>query len=328
MHYIKTTFFTLLTFLQLNSFSQIKDFSNYVNPFIGTAGHGHTYPGASLPFGMVQLSPDTRLTGWDGCSGYHYSDSIIYGFTHTHLSGTGCSDYGDILLIPMVDKYSFKNAEYSSKFSHKNESASPGYYKVLLDNGVNVELTASARTGFHKYTYPANKSPYIILDLTHRDKVIDSYIEVVNDTVIQGLRRSKAWADDQWVYFSILFSKPIKGYALAINDTIRKGLKMAEGINVKAYFSFDEGQQNTIMIKVGISAVSAQGAYNNMLAEIKGWNFNSQKEKARKEWNKELGKIEAEGGTTDQLITFYSALYHAMLAPNLYMDVDGQYSRH
>lgn len=273
----------------------------------------------------MQLSPDTRLTGWDGCSGYHYSDSSIFGFSHTHLSGTGCSDYGDVLLMPMVNKYSFVNSVYSSAFSHSNEKASPGYYKVLLDNGVTVELTASKRTGFHKYTYPQGQTPYVVLDLTHRDEVIESYAEVVNDTLIRGLRRSKAWAKDQWVYFVIQFSKPIKEFGLAVNDTIQKAIKKAEGKNVKAYFSFKDETDNVLMIKLGISAVSIEGALKNMSNEIQGWDFDFQKEAAKQEWNKELGKIEVEGGTGDQQTVFYTALYHALLNPNLYMDVDGQY---
>ena len=321
----KTFLLALFTFAYALCFPQAKDYTALVNPFIGTGGHGHTYPGASLPFGMVQLSPDTRITGWDGCSGYHYSDSIIYGFSHTHLSGTGCSDYGDILLMPMVNTYSFRNTVYASGFSHKNEKASPGYYSVLLKNGVNVELTVDKRTGFHKYTYPAGATPYLILDLTHRDEVIDSWVEVVNDSTIRGLRRSTAWAKDQWVYFEMRFSKPIKEYGIAINDTVNKNISKAEGKNIKAYFSFDKSASNVLMIKVGISAVSTDGAYANMSTEIPGWDFNGQCNKAKQEWNKELGKIDVEGGTKEQQVVFYTALYHAMLCPNLYMDVDKQY---
>ncbi|MCD4744932.1 MAG: glycoside hydrolase family 92 protein, partial [Bacteroidales bacterium] len=169
-----------------------EDLTVFVDPFIGTGGHGHTYPGVSMPFGMVQLSPDTRLTGWDGCSGYHFSDSIIYGFSHTHLSGTGCSDYGDILLMPTTGKIYLKNGQknpgtgYCSHFSHKNETASTGYYSVFLDDyNVKVELTSSKRVGFHKYTFPQTDSANIIIDLKHRDKVIESGIAIVNDTEIE-----------------------------------------------------------------------------------------------------------------------------------------------
>ncbi|MGD0709972.1 MAG: GH92 family glycosyl hydrolase [Bacteroidales bacterium] len=332
IHFLKVFLLLFFSFSFTLSFPQAKDYTALVNPFIGTGGHGHTYPGASLPFGMVQLSPDTRLTGWDGSSGYHYSDSIIYGFSHTHLSGTGCSDYGDILLMPMVNTYSLKNTVYASGFAHKNEKASPGYYSVLLKNGVDVELTVDKRTGFHRYTYPTGATPYIILDLTHRDEVIDSWVEVVNDTTIRGLRRSTAWVKDQWVFFVMRFSKPIKAYGIAINDTLNKSISKAEGKNIKAYFTFEKSAGNVLMIKVGISAVSTDGAYANMSTEIPGWDFNVQCNKAKQEWNKELGKIDVEGGTNEQpalpagrQVVFYTALYHAMLCPNLYMDVDKQY---
>ncbi|HET6992994.1 MAG TPA: glycoside hydrolase family 92 protein, partial [Bacteroidia bacterium] len=183
------------------------DFAKYVDPMIGTAGHGHTFPGATAPFGMVQLSPDTRVDGsWDGCSGYHYSDSVIYGFSHTHLSGTGCSDYGDILFMPgntypMFDNDPEKKYNYTSTFSHKNEHAEAGYYSVVLDKSkVKVELTASPRVGVHRYTFPTNDSNWIILDLKHRDEVIASEINIINDHTIQGFRESKAWANDQKLY--------------------------------------------------------------------------------------------------------------------------------
>ena len=321
---MKKYFIIIFIFINLAAFSQI-NYTSLVDPMIGTGGHGHTYPGACLPFGMVQLSPDTRLTGWDGCSAYHYSDSIIYGFSHTHLSGTGCSDYGDILLMPMVNTYSFNNEKYSCAFSHKDEIAEPGYYKVKMKNNVNVELTVSKRVGFHKYTYPSGKNPYVILDLKHRDEVIESYIEVVNDTIIKGYRRSKAWAADQRIYFVIQFSKPIKEFGIALNDTIKKSLKKVDGKNVKAYFTFNKNKKNILLVKVGISAVSTDGAYKNMIAEIPGWDFNKIKNLAKDAWNKELGKIEVEGGTKEQQAIFYTALYHAFLNPNLYMDVDGQY---
>lgn len=324
---MKNTIISFVFFISFisYSFSQVKDYSLLVDPFIGTGGHGHTYPGASMPFGMIQLSPDTRLTGWDGCSGYHYSDSIIYGFSHTHLSGTGCSDYGDILLMPMTGSYSFDNAKYSSSFSHQNEKASPGYYSVMLDNGVKTELSVSKRSGIHQYIFPAGKTPYLILDLQHRDEVIESYLEVVDDSTIQGLRRSKAWATDQWVYFVIQFSFPISEYGIALNDTIQADAKRVEGKNVKAYFNFKNLPENILKIKISISAVSNEGAFKNLVAEIPGWDFQALKENAETEWNKELGKIDIEGGTNEQQKVFYTSLYHALLTPNLYMDVDGQY---
>jgi len=194
---------------------------DYVDPFIGTGGHGHTYPGVSLPFGMVQLSPDTRLECWDGCSGYHYSDSIIYGFSHTHLSGTGCSDYGDILVMPTTGDYQWKNQDYASEFSHKNEVAKAGYYSVLLDKyQIKAELTASLRAGFHKYIFHKSKQSNILFDLKHRDKVLDSYLKVVNDNEIEGYRRSEAWASDQLVFFVAKFSKNFYNHEFAVNDSL------------------------------------------------------------------------------------------------------------
>ena len=174
------------------------DLTRYVNPFIGTGGHGHTFPGAIVPYGMVQLSPDTRLTGWDGCSGYHYSDSIIYGFSHTHLSGTGILDYGDILLTPSVGR------DYSGRFQHRNETATPGYYSVKLDDeNILVELTATTRAGMHRYTFPATDDANIIIDLAHRDKVLDSGLRITSKTTVVGWRRSQSWAKDQIVYFAL-----------------------------------------------------------------------------------------------------------------------------
>ena len=182
----------------------------YVNPFIGTGGHGHTYPGASLPFGMMQLSPDTRLEGWDGCGGYHYSDGKIYGFTHTHLSGTGVPDYCDILLLPMTGKYN-PAVKPASGFKHESEKASPGYYKVFLDDyKVETELTVSRRSGIHKYDFKGKTNPEILIDLAHRDKVTGSSLTIVSRDEISGMRRSQAWANDQVIYFVAKFSSPIK----------------------------------------------------------------------------------------------------------------------
>ncbi|MEO6868837.1 MAG: glycoside hydrolase family 92 protein, partial [Ginsengibacter sp.] len=202
--------FFLAAFLITHQSIGQKNYSSYVNPFIGTGGHGHTYPGAVLPHGMVQLSPDTRLDGWDGCGGYHYSDHYIYGFTHTHLSGTGVSDYGDILLMPSSEKPSPDNKLYGSDFSHKNENASPGYYSVLLEKyKIKVELTATYRVGMHQYTFSKGASQYVLLDLKHRDEVLESSLKLEDSFTVSGLRRSRAWAVNQYVYFVIKFSKPI-----------------------------------------------------------------------------------------------------------------------
>jgi len=295
----------------------------YVDPMIGTGGHGHTYPGAVLPHGMVQLSPDTRLDGWDGCSGYHYSDNYIYGFTHTHLSGTGCSDYGDILLMPMNGTPSPDNNIYGSKFSHANEKASPGFYSVKLDDeNILAELTATARVGFHKYIFSAAANATVILDLKHRDQVLESSIKIVNDHSIAGLRRSKAWADNQYVYFVIEFSVPFTKYGIWENDVLSKETTNAAGKNLKAFFQFSN---KSVMAKVAISGVSIEGAQKNLDTELPAWDFDKVKADAEKQWNKELGKIDVSCKNPSQLKTFYTALYHTMVVPNVNMDVDGQY---
>jgi predicted alpha-1,2-mannosidase len=301
----------LICLLPLQVFAQ-RDLTRYVNPFIGTAGHGHTFPGAIVPFGMVQLSPDTRLTGWDGCSGYHYSDSEIYGFSHTHLSGTGISDYGDILLLPLADD-GLPAGRKAARFQHQNETASPGYYSVRLDDGnILVELTATARVGMHRYTFPGGHAANVMLDLTHRDKVLDARFRFVNRNTIVGWRRSQAWAKDQVVYFALEFSQPFVGFAGSSNQQ-------------KGYFRFDLNPGEPLLVKVGISSVDVEGAQKNLKAELNHWDFDKVRADARAAWNAELSKIAVTGGTDAQLTNFYTALYHAMTAPNLFMDVDGRY---
>lgn len=305
--------------------AQQTDYTQKVNPFIGTGGHGHTYPGPSLPFGMVQLSPDTRLKGWDGCSGYHYTDSILYGFSHTHLSGTGIEDYCDVLLMPVTGQPSWNNEAYASPFSHQNEQAYPGFYSVKLDKyDIRASLTATKRVGLHKYEFPASaKEGHILLDLYHRDIVINSSLKVLNDSTITGMRRSNSWAKDQVLYFAMKFSQPFTAHTVALGDTAKGAMKEAEGRNIKAYFTFDVTKP--VLVKVAISGVSEEGAMKNLDAEMPGFNFEQTLTAAKAAWNKELGKIEVKGGTQDQQTIFYSALYHACLNPNLYMDVDGQY---
>jgi len=307
------------------------DLTQYVNPFIGTDAHGHTFPGASMPFGMVQLSPDTRLEGWDGCGGYHYSDNVVYGFSHTHLSGTGVPDYADILLMPTVGDIKIENGSdnpdngYASRFSHENETATAGFYTTYLDDyQVGVELTVSQRVGFHKYTFPENSQSNIIIDLLHRDKVVGSELRVIGENEIEGYRRSTAWANDQVIYFVAQFSKSFNEARVYIDDISSEG-KNGKGKNIKAAFIFDTGENETILVKVGISAVSIEGARKNLEAEIPHWNFDEVKNEAKKTWNNELGKIRVKGGTKEQVITFYTALYHSFLVPNLFMDIDKQY---
>ncbi len=319
--------FFIGAFLISNHSLAQKDYSSYVNPFIGTGGHGHTYPGAVLPHGMVQLSPDTRLDGWDGCGGYHYSDHYIYGFTHTHLSGTGVSDYGDILLMPSSEKPSPDNKLYGSEFNHKNEKASPGYYSVLLDkNKIQVELTATYRVGMHQYTYRKGEAQYVLLDLKHRDEVLESSLKMEDSFTVSGLRRSKAWATNQYVYFIIKFSKPIIKFGVYLNDTLRvPGKKEYNNQkNLKAWFEF-KPDNSQLLTKVAISQVSKDGARKNMEVELPGWNFNYTKNAATKIWNAELKKIEIPNGKKDELINFYTALYHTMIVPNIASDVDGKY---
>jgi predicted alpha-1,2-mannosidase len=302
------------------------DLASFVNPFIGTGGHGHTYPGATCPFGMVQLSPDTRLDGWDGCSAYHASDTIIYGFSHTHLSGTGCSDYGDILLMPVAGKVTPGNYGYASPFRHESEKASPGNYSVILEKyGIVADLTATPRTGFLRFTFPGTGDAGIVVDLEHRDKVLESGLTIVNDHEIEGFRVSEAWAKKQIVYFVARFSQPFSGYAVSKGNELQPVVAEYSGQGIHGLFNFKTRAGEQILVKVGISAVSAEGARKNLDSENPGWDFNGISSAARAMWNKELGKITVEGGTHDQQVNFYTALYHVMLSPNLYMDVDGKY---
>jgi predicted alpha-1,2-mannosidase len=311
-------------FIAFKSFSQ-SNHTQYVNTFIGTGGHGHTYPGASMPFGMVQLSPDTRIEGWDGCSGYHYSENTIYGFSHTHLSGTGCSDYGDILFMPVIGKPELRNYAWKSSFDHASETSHPGYYGVNLRSGIHAELTVTPRTGYHQYTYPSGSEPGIVIDLKHRDEVIDSYIRQVNDSTIEGFRRSKAWAADQYLYFVAVFSQPIQQMQISIDEKPVTIINKAKGRSIKSLVTFKTSEPNQIRVKVGISAVSCKGTLNNLVHENPGFTFDQVVKKADQAWENELGKLDAKGGTKEQKIIFYTSLYHAMLSPNLYMDIDGSY---
>jgi predicted alpha-1,2-mannosidase len=303
-----------------------KDYTKLVNPFIGTGGHGHTYPGATMPFGMMQLSPDTRMDDWDGSSGYHYSDSVIYGFSHTHLSGTGIPDYCDLLIMPFTGEVKWNNKDYRSIFSHKNEKASPGYYEVLLDkHNIKAKLTTSYRSGMHQYTFPSDtKDISILIDLKHRDEVLESSIEKINDREIKGFRRSKSWASNQHFYFHIVFEQPITDFIINDAGSISTSSK-AGGTDIKIHIKFNSSNNKTIRAKIGISAVSEEGAKQNVEAEIKDWNFEKVHQKAKSAWNKEFSKIEVKGGTQDQQAAFYTALYHTMIVPNIFQDVDGKY---
>jgi hypothetical protein len=249
--------------------------TRYVDPFVGMGGHGHTFPGATVPFGMVQLSPDTRLTGWDGCSGYHYSDSVVYGFSHTHLSGTGVSDYGDVLLMPTAGPVFLKATDggstergYASRFSHRRETASPGYYAVRLDDeNIFAELTATKRAGLHRYTYPATGQANVILDLAHRDRVLDSSLRVVGDRTLEGRRRSEAWARDQVVYFVAEFSEPFDSFGVALDESPAAELREARGRDIRAFFRFPMRRGGAVSVRVGISAVDVEGARQNVYVQ-------------------------------------------------------------
>jgi predicted alpha-1,2-mannosidase len=323
---MKFRFVNLFLLVTLSIFSQ--NYHQYVNPMIGTGGHGHTYPGATVPFGMVQLSPDTRIDGsWDGCSGYHYDDTIIYGFSHTHLNGTGCSYLGDIMLMPTFGEPNLNPKEYSSKFSHSNERATAGFYSVNLDkHNIDVQLTASTRVGLHQYTFNNAGQANIILDLNHRDKLLSGEIRIIDDKTIEILRRSEAWARDQYVYARIEFNVPMQinkvrnnGFAPAkTTETFFAGTQLA----LSFFKQVKKGEK--ILIKVALSPTSYEGAKLNM-SEIKGWDFNKVRQNAEKGWDNQLSKIIIPETDKDKASIFYTALYHTMVQPNIAQDIDGNY---
>ncbi len=316
----------LLAMSSCNSSYETGEPVTYINPFIGTDAHGHTYPGAATPFGMVQLSPQTRLDGWDGCSGYHFTDTILYGFAHTALSGTGVSDYGDILVMPVFGSPVFNNSEYSSPFRKENEYAEAGYYRVFLDKPqVLAEMTATSRVGYHRYTFPETDEANFIIDLKHRDLVLDSWIEIVSDTEIRGMRRSTNWANDMLWNFHMVFSKPFTQSGIAVDDAIVNGIKHAQGKNIKAFVGFETADGEVIEVKVALSPVDTDGALKNLQAELPAWGFAETRKNARDQWNKAVGKVKVNGGTKAQNTVFYTAMYHAMLQPNTFMDVDRRY---
>jgi predicted alpha-1,2-mannosidase len=311
-----------------------KDYTQFVNVFIGTEGDGNTFPGATMPFGAVQLSPDTGLEGAAKFGSYKYDHNSIIGFSHTHLNGVGEPEYRDVLMMPTVGEVILKPGDendtktgYRSKFDHKNEIAGPGYYSVLLDDyDVKVELTSTLRAGFHKYTFPKAYDSHIILDLAFPGgDAEDLILKKVSDTEIEGMRRSHGWAYDQYVYFVAQFSKPFGSFEIAVDDNFKEGLLEARDQNLKAVINYQTKEGEEILVKVGISAVSTEGARKNLEAEIPDWNFDRIVNLAKDAWNQELAKIEIEGGTEDQKIFFYTSMYHAFMSPDIYMDVDGKY---
>ena len=324
-----------------------KDYADYVNPFIGTGGHGHTFPGAVVPNGMIQPGPDTRVYGWDACSGYYDADTVINGFSHLHLSGTGCGDYGEILLMPTVGKQhtelsaaavssdaSFaatggspaQTLPYASRFSHRNEEAAPGYYSVFLDTyGVKAELTATSRAALHRYTFPESSEAGFILDLDYslqgqHNRALS--LEVVNDSTICGYKNTNSWAWRHDVYFRAVFSKPFTCEILTDSILRPKGQRSLPV--TKALLHFETAKDEQVLVKVALSSVDAEGAVKN-LAEIPGWNFEQVKADARRDWNNYLGKIDIETDNAEQKTVFYTALYHTGISPSLFTDVDGRY---
>lgn len=294
-----------MTFM-LSSAAYASDYTHYVNPFVGTGGHGHTFPAATAPFGMVQAGPDTRLRDWDGCSGYHYSDSVILGFTHTHLSGTGCLDYGDILFMPVTDDV------VESAFSHDRESASPGFYQVFLDHQkVNVRIAAGRRVAMHEYSYPSDASRTVFVDLHHRDRLLGCTLEMVGDRAVRGWRRSSSWAKTHDVYFYAEFSENVISAESVDSASVR--LVFASG-------------KAPLKLRIALSSVSCENALENLRSELApgDWDFGRLLATTVRAWNDWLGRISVQ--CPDEVKrTFYSALYHCAIHPSLYSDVNGEY---
>lgn len=324
----------LLGMVACTQTSTSQDYTDFVNPFIGTGGHGHTYPGAVVPNGMIQPSPDTRIYQWDACSGYYYNDSTINGFSHTHLSGTGCGDYGDVLLMPTVGKQDYhamgsksQQMAYASAFSHQNETAQPGYYSVVLDRyNVKAELTATKRAAIHRYTFPQSDESGFILDLDYslqRQKNEEMELEVISDTEICGRKKTVYWAFDQYINFYAKFSKPFTYTMVTDSMALDEGGPLLPTAKVLLHFNTKAGEE--VYVKVGISAIDIDGARKNVEAEIPEWDFNGVRKAARASWNDYLAKIDIDTDNKDQKTMFYTALYHTGMQPNLFTDVDGRY---
>ena len=315
----KNGFLLLFLFQATCIWAQNSDILQFVNPFVGTDGHGHTYPGATTPFGMVQLSPDTRPnpSDWDGCSGYHYTDTALYGFSHTHLSGTGVADYCDVSIMPLLSDTYETNSAFP--FYKKWEKAEAGYYKVQLKNGIKAQLTATPHVGVHQYDFGTKQSRNLAINLVFRDQVLAAELQIVGKNAVAGYRKSKGWAAEQTVYFYIEFSE-------RFTKTKNLFTQKTQGDSVVSVFSFKKNTSKPLVVKVGISGVSIAGAKANMRAEATHFNFEQYKNEAQKQWTTELEKIQVEGGTMQQLTSFYTAIYHSYVAPNLFSDADGAYT--
>lgn len=310
--------------------------TSYVDPYIGTGEHGHVFLGANVPYGMVQLGPTNITEGWDWTSGYHISDSTIWAFTHTHLNGTGIGDLLDIAFMPVVGDVTLgkgtidsPNSGMYSLFSHDKEKAKPGYYSVHLDRyNVDVELTATERVGFHKYTFPKSDNSKVVIDLKSKmnwDDPMDTYLVQENDSTVSGYRHSKGWADDQRLYFTVVFSKPMKKFLISESNTdVREG-KEIKGKGVYGQAIFDTDDKEDILVKVALSPVSIDNAKLNMKTELPGWDFNQTVLNADSVWNNELSRIAIESSDPKVMRTFYTAMYHTMIAPSLFNDVNGDY---
>ena len=310
---------------------QLRDEIQYVNPFIGTGFHGHTFPGATRPFALVQVSPDTHIMGWDASSGYHYDDNQIYAFSHTHLSGTGIGDLGDVAILPFSGGDSIKPV---ATFKKETEKATPGYYAVRLDNfGINVELTSTDRVGFHKYTYDNPKDRRVMLDLGHvlqpnwGHKLVGNEYLFVNDSTVEGTVKTQGWAHFHSVSYRIIFSEPIETLYQYIGGELRKDslfLRLHTTDDLKFHYKFAESSK-PLYVKVAISPVDTDGAEKNMLAELPGWDFEATRQESAGIWNKALNDIQIESSDPKVMVNFYTALYHTMIAPYAYQDVDGRY---
>ena len=323
------------------------DNTKHVKIAIGTGGHGHTYPGATVPFGAVQLSPDTGVRDWDHCSGYHYNDKAILGFSHTHLSGTGCIDLLDFLLMPATDDFHFdpmsavdSPTSYRAHFSHDDEVAVPGYYSVKLqESKVKVELTATERVGVHKYTFPKSEKARFLLDLMHggpnqtdpskpatTPPVRWAFLKMVGNDTIVGGRSQDVWGMGRQIYFCMKFSKPFS-HLEAYNSGLPATGETDEvrGTELRAVLSFATHEDEVVTVKTGISGVSVEGAEANLKAEVPGWDFDAVRAAAHAAWARELGRVTIPSGETKYMEIFYTGLYHMMVAPTLFDDADGKY---
>jgi predicted alpha-1,2-mannosidase len=300
---------------------------------VGTAEHGHAYPGAIVPFGMVQVSPDTRIDTWDGCSGYHFSDTVIRGFSHTHLAGTGCGCLGDVLIVPTIGELHLEAGTpgngYASRFAHSKEKATPGYYRVFLeDPAVTVEMTATARCGLHRYTFPATEHGHIVLDLVSGvgNNPVEATVRIENDTTISGSRISEGWGGRRAVYFVMQFSKPFTSFGIERNqERLPATAREATGRALKAFVDYPAKAKESVLVKVGISGTGVEGARKNLAAEIAGWDFDRVKAAAVQQWKELFDMVQVEGVDEKVRNTFYANLYLACQAPILFNDVDGSY---